>query len=140
MPRQLELADDLRPQQAHDVGEDREAEAREHLLAPGRAADALAALEHQHLAPGTREVRGASEAVVSAADDDGVVSLHAVHFSFLRGGSKNGFLTTRALARLRRCSTVTSISSDVPCANHGARRCASAMYFFSNGDQPPLVA
>ena len=134
MPRQLELADDLRPQQAHDVGEDREAEAREHLLAPGRAADALAALEHQHLAPGTREVRGASEAVVSAADDDGVVSLHASHFS------KNGFLTTRAAARLRRCSTVISISSAVSSANHGARRCASAMYFLRSGDQPPLVA
>src|SRR5947207_5180557 len=136
MPRQLELADDLRPQQADDIGEDREAEAREHLLAPGRAADTLAALQHQHLAPGAREVRGASEAIVSAANDDDVVRLHA----FFRGGSKNGFLTTRAAARLRRCSTVISISSGVSSANHGARRCASAMYFLRSGDQPPLVA
>src|SRR5258706_14892420 len=134
--RELELADDLRAQQAHHVREDGEAKAGEHFLAHRGAAHALATLEDQHLAAGSREIRRTGEPVVAAADDDDVVGLHA----FFLGGSKNGFLTTRALARLRRCSTVTSISSDVPCANHGARRCASAMYFFSNGDQPPLVA
>src|SRR5436190_752789 len=134
--RELELADDLRAQQAHHVREDGEAKAGEYFLAHRRAAYALATLEHQHLAASAREVGGTGEPVVAAADDNDVVGLHA----FFLCGSKKGFLATRALARLRRCSTVTSISSDVPCANHGARRCASAMYFFSNGDQPPLVA
>ena len=133
--RQLEVPDDLRPQQAHHVGEDREAKARKDFLAHRRAAHALAALEHQHLLSGAGEIGRANEAVVAAADDHRVVS----HFLFL-SGSKKGFLTTRAAARQRRCSTVISISSVVPGAAHSARRWASAMYFFRTGDQAPLVA
>src|SRR5437868_7032726 len=133
--RQLELADDLGPQQAHDIGKDREAEAREHFLAHRRAADALAPLEYKNLAPRAREIGGAGETVVAAADDDGVVALHAL----FRGGSKNGFFTTRAAVRLRRCSTVISISRAVPGAVQRVGTCASAMYFFSSGDHAPLV-
>src|SRR5258707_4579959 len=96
--RELYLADDLRAQKAHHVREDGEAKAGKHFVAHRRAAHALATLEHQHLAPGSREIRSTGEPVVTAADDDGVVGLHA----FFLGGSKNGFLTTRALARLRR--------------------------------------
>src|SRR5437764_4598838 len=134
--RELELADDFRAQQTHNVGKDREAETREHFFAHRRAADALAPLEHQNLATGAREIGGTGEAIVPAADDDGIVGLHAL----FRGGSKNGFLTTRPLARLRRCSTVISISSAVPSSCRGERTWASAMYFLRSGDQPPLVA
>ena len=56
MPRQVELADDLGPQQRHDVGADREAEAREHLLGDGGAAQHVPALEHQHLLAGASQV------------------------------------------------------------------------------------
>src|SRR5205085_3016202 len=133
--RKLELSDDLRPQQAHDVGEHREAKAWEHFLAHRRAADALAAFEDQHFASCAREIGGTGEAVMAAADNDRVVALHAR----LRDGSKNGFFTTWAAARLRRCSTVTSISSAVPGAAQRAGTCARAMYFLRSGDHPPLV-
>ncbi len=61
------------PQQAHDVREHREREAGEDLLAHRRAADALAPLEHDDALAGAREIGGADEAVVAAADDDRVV-------------------------------------------------------------------
>ena len=44
-----------------------------HLLGDGRAAKHVTALEHEHLAPRPREVGGARQAVVPAADDDRVV-------------------------------------------------------------------
>ena len=75
MPRQLELADDLRAEQRHDVREDRESEAREDLLGDRRAAEDVALFEDQGLHPGPGEIRGADEAVVAAADDDRVVAL-----------------------------------------------------------------
>ena len=75
MLRQLELADDLGAQQAHDVREDREAEAREELLGDGRAAEDVAPLEDERLHPGAGQVGGADQAVVAAADDDRVVAL-----------------------------------------------------------------
>ncbi len=43
------------------------------LLAHGRAAEDVAALEHEHLAAGLGQVGGARQAVVPAADDDGIV-------------------------------------------------------------------
>jgi hypothetical protein len=73
--REVEVADDLRPQQAHHVGEHREGEAREHLLARGRAAHALATLEHEHALSGAREIGRGHEAVVAPADHQGVVEL-----------------------------------------------------------------
>src|SRR4029079_13341338 len=127
---------ELRPEQAHDVRKDREAKAGKHFIAERGAADAVAPLEYQHLLAGAREIRRAREAVVPAADHDHVMLRHA---RFL-GGSKNGFLTTVTAARLRLCSTVISISSGVPSFAHCVRRCARAMYFFSTGDQAPLVA
>ena len=48
--------------------------------------------------------------------------------------------TTRADARLRWCSTVTSMVTWVPVSEWGVWRWASAMYFFRIGDQHPLVA
>ena len=61
------------PQQRDDVGADRELEAREDLFGDGRAAEHVAALEHEHLLARAREIGGVDEAVVAAADDDDVV-------------------------------------------------------------------
>ncbi len=72
---QLEVADDLRPKQAHDVREDREPEAREDLLGHGRATEHVAPFEDERPQPGPGEVGGADEAVVPATDHDGVVGL-----------------------------------------------------------------
>ena len=86
--RQVELADDVGPEQADDVGADREGEARVELLAHRRAAQDVAPLEHEHLAPGPGQVGGAGEAVVAAADDDRVVvRARWLHGFLLRGGS-----------------------------------------------------
>ena len=74
MPRQVELADDLRPQQRHDVRADREVEAGKHFFGDGGAAEHVPPLEHEHLAAGAREVGGRGQAVVAAADDDRVVA------------------------------------------------------------------
>src|SRR5207344_2432889 len=109
----------------------RELETGEHFLGDGRAADQRAALEHEHLTAGAREVRRGDQAVVAAADHDRVVAWGA-HARFL-SGSKNGSLRTIPSARLRRCSTVTSISIGVSGAKCGARRCASASDFLSSG-------
>ena len=69
---QFELTDDLGAQQADHVGELGEFEAREDLLCHRRAADDVPALEHHHLLPGPRQVSRGHQAVVPAADDDGV--------------------------------------------------------------------
>ena len=75
VPRQVQLADDLGPQQRHHVRADRELEAGEDFLGHGRAAEHVAALEHEHLLAGAGQVGGGDEAVVAAADDDRVVGL-----------------------------------------------------------------
>ena len=54
--RQIELADDLGPQQRDDVGADRELESREHFLGDCRAAEHVTPLEHD--APCARRARG----------------------------------------------------------------------------------
>ena len=72
---QLQLADDLGPKQRHHVGGDAEAEAGDDLLGDGRAAEHVAALEHDHAHAGAGEVRGRDQAVVPAADHDRVVAL-----------------------------------------------------------------
>ena len=56
--RQIELADDLRPEQRDDVRADGEAKAREDLFGHRGAAEDVAPLEHEHLAAGAREVGG----------------------------------------------------------------------------------
>ena len=78
MARQVELADDLGPQQRDDVRADRELEAREDLFGDGRAAEHVPPLEHEHLAPRAREIGRVHEAVVAAADDDDVVVVMAM--------------------------------------------------------------
>ena len=63
-------------QQADEVGVARQArvDAGPRALGDRRAADVVAALEHEHRAPGARQVGGGDEAVVAAADDHHVVS------------------------------------------------------------------
>ena len=79
MARQIEVANDLRPQQRNYVGADRELEAGKDFFGDGRAAEHMAALEHQNFLAGAREISGVDQAVVAAADHDYVVfSCHMV--------------------------------------------------------------
>jgi hypothetical protein len=73
--RELQVADDLRPQQRHDVAEDAEAEAWEQLLGDRCAAEHGPLLDDEGLQAGAGEVGRADQAVVAAADDDRVVAL-----------------------------------------------------------------
>ena len=77
---QFEITDDLRPQQADDIRELREAIAREDFLGHRRAADDFAPLEHDNLLAGAREVRSGNQAVMARADDDRVVLIAAHSF------------------------------------------------------------
>ena len=70
---QLEVVDDVRPEQAQGVREGREPEARVELLGDRRAADERAPLEDQRLEPGLGQVGAVDQAVVAATDDDRVV-------------------------------------------------------------------
>ena len=70
---QLQVVDDLRPQQAQRVRERGEPEAGSELLGDGRAADEVAPLEDERLEAGLGQVGAVDQAVVPAADDDGVV-------------------------------------------------------------------
>ena len=78
VPREIQVADDVGPEQRDDVGALGEVEAGEDLLGHGRSAEHVAPLEHQHLPARPRQIRGVREAVVAAPDDDGVVT-HGVN-------------------------------------------------------------
>ena len=71
--REIEVADDLRPQQRHHVRADGELESGEDFFGAGSAAENVAAFEHQNFLSGALEIRGIDEAVVAAADNDYVV-------------------------------------------------------------------
>ena len=73
---QIEIADDLRAQQRHDVRADRDVEAGKHFLGHRRAAEHVPALEHEHTAARARQIRRVRQPVVAAADDDDVVLHH----------------------------------------------------------------
>jgi hypothetical protein len=83
---EVEVADDLRPEQGDDVGRDAEPEAGDDLLGDGGPAEHLAALEDNDAHAGPREVRGGDQAVVAAPDDDGVVALLGRHRAQAYGG------------------------------------------------------
>ena len=78
---EFEVAEQLRPQQAADVGAVRVHPALLDLAADGCAADPGIALDDEHLEPGPREVGGVGQAVVARADDDRVV-FRQVRFFF----------------------------------------------------------
>ena len=71
---QLEVLDDVRPEQAQRVRERREPEARPELLGDRRSADKVAPLEHERLQPGLGEVGAVRQPVVPATDHDRVVA------------------------------------------------------------------
>ena len=73
---QIEIADDLRAQQRHDVGADGDVEAGKHLFGHGRAAQHVPPLEHEHATPRARQIRRVRQPVVAAADHDHVVLVH----------------------------------------------------------------
>ena len=76
VPREIELADDLRAQEGHDVRCDGELETGENFFGDSGAAEYMPALEHEDFAPGLREVCGVDEPVVSAPDHNHVVLHH----------------------------------------------------------------
>jgi hypothetical protein len=78
VPRQLELADDFRPQQRHDVRAHGEAEAGEHFFGDCGTAEDVAPLEDEHLPTRAGQIRRSCQAVVSAANDDCVIA-HEPH-------------------------------------------------------------
>ena len=132
-PAQVELGDHELVEQADDVGAraDDEALVGERALERAGAAQALAALEHEHRAAGAREVGRRGQAVVAAADDDGVPlargelgqrlraarprpaglrSRSCGHSSF-RSGSRAPVLTSASTATAPRALTSTGLSS-----------------------------
>ena len=73
VPRQIEVADDLGPQQRHDVRAHRELEAGKHFLGDRGPPEHRASLEHEDLPARPGEICGGRETVVTAADHDGAV-------------------------------------------------------------------
>jgi len=71
--RELELADHLRTQEAHHVGEDRELEAGKDLLADRCAAHEVALLQHQRATSRFCEIGGARQPVVTTTNDDCII-------------------------------------------------------------------
>ena len=73
VPGELQVVDDLRPEEREGVRERGEPEAGAELLRDGGAADEVAPLQDQRPQAGLREIGAVDEAVVATADDDGVV-------------------------------------------------------------------
>ena len=82
--RELQIAHDAFLHQAGEVGGGGDAIARPDFFGDGAAADQFAPFEHQHLAAAARQIRGGDQAIVAAADDDGIV-LHKCERSRPRG-------------------------------------------------------
>jgi hypothetical protein len=71
----VELSDDFGAKEAHNVRSDAETKAREHLFGHRSASEHVAALEDKGRDTGAGEIGRGGKAIVTAADDDGVVSL-----------------------------------------------------------------
>ncbi len=93
--RQVEVADDFRVEQRDGIGGHRIAEAGVELLGHGGAADDRSPLEHRDFEARRREIGGAHQAVVAAADD---------HRIARRGLSRSG----REILHALRTSTLVS--------------------------------
>ena len=78
VPREVEVAHDLRPEQAHDVRGRRDPKPFPGLLRDARAAHPVLRLEHHHREPRACEVRGRDQPVVAGADDGDVEGAHRV--------------------------------------------------------------
>src|ERR1700754_4525842 len=84
VPRQVEFANDLRPEQRDDVRTNREFEAGKDLFRDGRAAEYVPPFEHENLLPRARQVSRVDQTIMSAANHDGVVlvvhqTIHRFH-------------------------------------------------------------
>ena len=75
--RQLELADDLRPEQRDHVRRHAESKAGENLLRYRGSAEHMAPFEHDDLEARARQIGGGDQAIVPAADHHGVVDTAA---------------------------------------------------------------
>jgi hypothetical protein len=74
---EIQVADDLRAQEAHDVGGNAEPEPREDLLRDGRAPKDVTPLQNQDRPARLREICGRNQAVVPATYHDRVVPFRA---------------------------------------------------------------
>ena len=102
---ELQVLDDLRPEERERVRERREPEAGTQLLGDGGAADEVAPLEDQGPQARLREVGAVDEAVVAAADDDGVVGPVGARRRASRSSAGAGGLLRRLGGRLLRSSS-----------------------------------
>ena len=73
VPREVELPDDLGPEQRDHVGTDGEFEPWENFLSDRRSAEHVTALQDQDLLSRASQVGRVDQAVVTAADDNDVV-------------------------------------------------------------------
>lgn len=140
--------DDLGPQEAERVRERREREAGPQLLGDGRAPDEVTLLEDERAHTGLGKVSGSSQAVVAAADDDGVpvaastaVHLGVVHgLAAFRSGLKkgNGAVCARTVSVAWRI--VVSMCTVVPGSARSGRTRAIPMCRWRAGEYMKLVA
>ena len=70
--RELEVFDDLRPEESRHVGGGTDLESRRDLVRDARAANAIRPLHNEHAESRLREVVRSDQAVMSCADDDDV--------------------------------------------------------------------
>ena len=84
MARQVEFANDFRPQEGNDVGSHRKLEAREYLFRDCGPAEDVSPLQDENLLARPSEVRGVHKAVVTTADDhDVIVRIHEISIVML---------------------------------------------------------
>ena len=113
VPGEVEVVDDLRPQQADHVGEDRDREPGQDLLAVGGPADALVLLDEQDVPAAPRQVGGGDQPVVAAPDDDVVVAVQ---------GGRAGLFGGRGTRRARRPRDPIPVSPDIASKRRPERR------------------
>ena len=109
---QLHVGDDFGAQQADGVAGGGVAEAGVELLGHRRAADHVPPFQHPHLQPRLGEVESADEAIVAAADNQGVIGIgHALLQP--DGGGKgwraSGISARIFAAKLRRQTSLVAI-------------------------------
>ena len=103
--RQLQCADDLRPEQAAHVGAVRVGEVLIEHAADGGATDIRVALEDEHVEARASEIAGCYEAVMARADDDDVMAatiFYRSHAALGRCGRSGGDFVRRTARTQRR--------------------------------------
>ena len=113
VPVELEVADDLRAEQAHHVGGGRYPEAGPGLLGHGRAAHPVPRLEDENVPAGTPQVRGGDEAIVASAHD------HRVPGRLRGSANGHGASRKRAPIPLPRAASRKGAARQVPASSFG---------------------